>query len=108
MKVFVLGVTKAQGISKKAGNNSYSIPNLTMMVDFKPYSNKPTNHNGSDPYHEVSGYGKTTSDIPIDPQIFTTFNKCTFPCWLDIQSETDYSFSPPRTHVASFTEVPKA
>lgn len=108
MKVFALGVTKSEGISKKAGNNPYSIPVLTMMVDFKPFSNKAKEHSGSEPYHSVSGFGKTTSETPLDPEIFTSFGKVPFPCWLDVQTDTDFSFSPPRTVISSFLEVPKA
>lgn len=89
MKVFAVGITQSQGVSKKEGNSAYLITTLRVLTDFIPYSNRTAEHKPGQPYHQVAGFGKDLSEIPVQAEIFTSFNKISFPTMLELTEEQE-------------------
>ena len=102
MKVFAVGVTQSTGISKKDGNAAYLITTLRVLSDFIPYSNKTAEHKPGQPNHQVAGFGKDLSEIPVAPEIFTSFNKVSFPCSLELVTDSEFRNGRMQTVVTNF------
>lgn len=102
MKVFAVGVTQSTGISKKDGNAAYLITTLRVLSDFIPYSNKTAEHKPGQPFHQVAGFGKDLSEIPVAPEIFTSFNKVSFPCSLELETDSEFRNGRMQTVVTNF------
>ena len=105
MKVFAVGVTQSTGVSKKEGNASYLITTLRVLSDFIPYSNKTAEHRPGQPFHQVAGFGKDLSEIPVQAEIFASFNKVSFPATLELTTDSEFRNGRMQTVVTNFKVV---
>jgi len=79
MKVLVLNVERARGVSSKNGRE-YDICTLTYCVPVENISKEN---------RQVVGYGLRAQELGLDPAVLPQFSKHTFPAELDLIIEPD-------------------
>jgi hypothetical protein len=79
MKVLVLNVQRAKGVSAK-NNREYDISTVTYCTPVENVSREN---------RQVTGYGFNASELGLDPSALPQFSKHEFPCELDLVIEPD-------------------
>lgn len=87
MKALVINATINEGVSKKQDPNGrpYQINTVTILVDFEPRTWNNVNGSGSS-----RGCGKVIQELPLDPEALPHFTKHTYPCWLELETESQF------------------
>jgi hypothetical protein len=79
MKVLVLNVQRARGISQK-NSREYDICTITYCTQVENVSREN---------RQVTGYGYNASELGLDPSALPQFSKVDFPAELDLLIEPD-------------------
>lgn len=97
MKLHVLGVKRIQGTSSKTGNE-FDMCRLFAMVPIEPNGGKT----------KIQGFGFELAEMELDPAALPKFNNLTFPCTLELLTDSRPFMGKLETVVVGFNTVAKA
>lgn len=103
MRALVQKVSINEGNSTKNDpkGRDYKISTCTILVPFEP--RKWNNANGSG---QSTGYGSDSTEIELDPTALELFKTLKFPCWLELETITEYRRNGAISVVTGFKSEP--
>lgn len=101
MKALVLKASINEGVSKKKDpkGRPYIISTLSILVPFEP--REWSNENGTG---TSRGFGLDVTEIELDPEALLKFRDLKFPCYLELETVTDYRRNGAVSVVTGFTQ----